>query len=104
MPNTQLVAQFYDDLIDYGFDRRDLAKFSGSLNKKERLENNILTAKVVIANRQYVFKNKARLPHFDALFADEAHTCTAGSTKEFIESLDARVKVGCSGTLPRDLY
>lgn len=98
------MSQFYEDLVDYGLDRRDLAKFSGSLSKKEKLENNINTAKIVIANRQYVFKNRALLPKFDILVADEAHTCVAGSTKELIESLDAKVKVGCSGTLPRDLY
>jgi len=38
------------------------------------------------------------------LFADEVHTCVAESTREFIDSLDTRVKVGCSGTLPRDKY
>ena len=104
VPNTQLVSQFYLDLIDYGYDKRDLAKFSGSLNKKERLENDINSAKIVIANRQFVFKNKQVLPKFDILIADEAHTCTATSTREFIESLNAKVKIGCSGTLPRDLY
>ena len=104
VPNTQLVSQFYSDLIDYGIDKRDLAKFSGSLSKKEKLENDISTAKIVITNRQYVFKNKSLLPKFDILIADEAHTCTAESTREFIESLDTKVKIGCSGTLPRDLY
>lgn len=104
VPSTQLVAQFYDDLIDYGYSTRDLAKFTGSLTKKERLENDISTAKVVIANRQYVFKNMSKLPHFDVLFADEAHTAAADSTKKFIDSLDTKVKIGCSGTLPRDKY
>ena len=104
VPNTQLVMQFYKDLVDYGIDQRDLAKFTGSLTKKEKLENDITKAKVIIANRQQVFKNKHMLPKFDALFADEAHTCVAESTRQFIESLDAKIKVGCSGTLPRDLY
>lgn len=104
VPSTQLVAQFYSDLIDYGYESRDLAKFTGSLTKKEKQENDINSAKIVIANRQYVFKNKSKLPHFDILFADEAHTCAAESTREFIESLDAKVKVGCSGTLPREPY
>ena len=81
-----------------------LAKFTGSLKKKERLENNVNAAKIVIANRQQVFTKKSELPHFDVLFADEAHTCNAESTRELIESLDAKVKVACSGTLPRDLY
>ena len=104
VPSTQLVFQFYDDLVDYGLDKSMLAKFTGSLKKKERLENNVNTAKIVIANRQYIFSKRSELPHFDVLFADEAHTCNAGSTREFIESFDAKVKVACSGTLPRDLY
>ena len=104
VPNTQLVAQFYSDLIDYGYDSRDLAKFTGSLTRKEQKENDINAAKIVIANRQYVFKNKALLPKFDVLFADEVHQCVASATMEFINSLDCRIKVGCSGTLPRDQY
>ena len=104
VPNTQLVSQFYEDLVDYGLDKKDLAKFSGSLSKKEKNENDIQTAKIVIANRQYVFKNKSLLPKFDVLVVDEVHTAIAESTKEFIESLDTKVKIGCSGTLPRNLY
>lgn len=98
------MSQFYNDLIDYGFEKRDLAKFSGSLNKREKVENDIAAAKVIVANRQYLFKNKSSLPKIDALVADEVHTCAASQTKEFIESLDAKIKIGCSGTLPRDQY
>lgn len=36
VPSTQLVQQFYTDLIDYGYDRRDIARFTGSLSKKEK--------------------------------------------------------------------
>ena len=104
VPNIQLVSQFYKDLIDYGFDKQFIAKFTGSMNKKEKKENDLNSAKIVIANRQYVFKNKDLLPKFDVLFADEVHTCSASSTKEFIDSLDTKIKVGCSGTLPRDQY
>lgn len=104
VPNTQLVAQFYSDLVDYGYDERDIAKFTGSISKKEKMSNCIDSAKVVIANRQYVFKNKDKLPHFDVLFVDEAHTASAESTREFIDSLDTKIKVGCSGTLPREKY
>ena len=74
------------------------------MSKKEKQENDIANAKIVIANRQYVFKNRDKLPKFDVLFADEAHTAVADSTREFIDSLDAKVKIGCSGTLPRDKY
>lgn len=104
VPNIQLVAQFYKDLIDYGLDKNILAKFTGAMSKSEKKENDINSAKIVIANRQYVFKNKNLLPHFDMLVADEAHGCIASSTQEFINSLDAKIKIGCSGTLPRDQY
>ena len=104
VPSTQLVAQFYSDLLEYGYDARDVAKFTGSLNKKERMSNDITSAKIVVANRQYVFKNRKMLPQFDVLIADEAHTTTASSTQELIESLDVKIKVGCSGTLPRNRY
>ena len=104
VPNTQLVAQFYSDLVDYGYDPRDIAKFTGIMSKKEKNCNDLEHAKIVIANRQYVFKNKNVLPHFDVLFADEVHTASAESTRDFIDSLDAKVKVGCSGTLPREKY
>lgn len=73
VPNTQLVAQFYKDLIDYGYDKRDLARFTRSLTKQEKRENDINAAKIVIANRQYVFSNKDLLPKFDVLVCDEVH-------------------------------
>lgn len=58
VPSTQLVSQFYSDLLDYGFKKEDVAKFSGSLNSREKRENDINAAKIVVANRQYVFKNR----------------------------------------------
>ena len=41
VPSTQLVSQFYSDLLDYGFKKEDLAKFSGSLSSREKRENDI---------------------------------------------------------------
>lgn len=61
-------------------------------------------AEVVVANRQYVFKHVAELPAFDVLICDEAHTCVAESTAAFVERLPAKIKIGCSGTLPRDKH
>ena len=104
VPNTQLVAQFYNDLIDYGYNPIEIARFTGSLNAKERRQNDIESSHVIISNRQYLFKNMNKLPSFDILIADEAHTTTADSTKSFIESMKAKIKIGCSGTLPRSQY
>jgi superfamily II DNA or RNA helicase len=59
-------------------------------------------ANIIISNRQYVFKNQDKLPSFDILIADEVHTTTADSTKRFIDALPTKIKIGCSGTLPRN--
>ena len=104
VPNVQLVQQFHKDLIDYGFDKRDIAKFTGGMTKREIAENDITKSKIVIANRQYLFKNTIKLPNFDVLICDEAHQCTAQATKDFIEKCSAKIKIGCSGTLPKDKF
>ena len=97
VPNKQLVVQFYKDLIDYGLDERFLTRFSrGFAFNKE--------AKIIIANRQYLFNNKSKLPKIDVLICDEAHTCTAEASAELITSLNCAIKIGCSGTLPRDKF
>ena len=74
------------------------------MSKKEIAENDVTNTKVVIANRQYLFKNNAKLPTFDVLICDEAHQCTAEATRDFIEKCYARIKIGCSGTLPKDKF
>ena len=104
VPSTQLVAQFYSDLIDYGIPEQLIARFTGSLSAKEKKNNDINSAKIIISNRQYVFKNEKLLPKIDVLIADEVHTCNASSTQKFIENLSAKIKIGCSGTLPRTQY
>lgn len=104
VPNVQLVQQFCKDLVDYGYERRDIAKFTGGMTKREIAENDISSAKIVIANRQQVFKNPARLPEFDILVCDEVHQATAQATRDFIEKCHAKIKIGCSGTLPKDKF
>lgn len=104
VPNTQLVAQFYSDLLDYGYEKHDIAKFMGGMNKKDLAENDINEAKVVIANRQYVFKNRQKLPQFDCLICDECHQTLAEATREFVDGIKCKFKFGCSGTLPQGKY
>ena len=84
--------------------RETFAKFTGGMSKREIAENDITKTKIVIANRQYLFKNTAKLPNFDVLICDEAHQCTAQATKDFIEKCSAKIKIGCSGTLPKDKF
>lgn len=104
VPNVQLVEQFYGDLVDYGYDKRNLAKFEGGMSKKEKRENDVSTAKIIIANRQYLFKNENALPKIDVLICDEVHQCVAEKSMEWITKCPAKIKVGCSGTIPKDKY
>lgn len=77
VPNVQLVKQFYTDLLEYGYDKYELAMFCGSLSKAERKENDVSKAKIIIANRQYVFNKAKELPQCDILICDEVHTVLA---------------------------
>ena len=98
VPNRQLVDQFYKDLVSYGYDPAKVTRLTSGLKKSERFNPD---AMVIVANRQYLFKNKGLLPKVDALIADEVHQTVADSTRKFVEDLDCDIKIGCSGTLPR---
>lgn len=102
VPNRQLVEQFYTDLLDYGFKQEIITRFTAGLKKNNAFNKD---AKIIIANRQYIFKNLNKLPKIDCLIADECHSISYGSsTFEFVENLNAKFKIGCSGTIPRDKY
>lgn len=123
VPNVQLVSQFQKDLLDYGFDKKDIAVFTATVkarpdnskqmrkksSKKSKADldfdcNNVDTAKIVVSNRQYIFKNGYQLPEFDVLVCDEVHQFTTTASLQFISNCNAKIKVGCSGTLPKDKY
>jgi superfamily II DNA or RNA helicase len=38
------------------------------------------------------------------LVCDEVHQATAQATRDFIEKCPAKIKIGCSGTLPKDKF
>lgn len=98
VPNRQLVDQFYKDLLSYGYPKDRVTRLTSGLKKGDRFNPD---AMVVIANRQYLFKNANLLPKIDVLIADEVHQTVADSTRKFVENLDCDAKIGCSGTLPR---
>lgn len=99
VPNKQLVVQFYKDLLDYGYDRSKTTKFTAGLKGKDTYNPE---AQIIIANRQYVFLHKNELPKIDVLICDEVHQCLSEASSEFIEMLNCKLKIGCSGTIPRD--
>lgn len=99
VPNKQLVEQFYSDLLDYGFEKIYLTKFTAGLKKSEKYNP---LAKIIIANRQYVFNNFDKLPEIDCLICDEVHTLTAEVSKNLVNKINSPIKIGCSGTIPRE--
>lgn len=103
VPNRQLVDQFYKDLLDYGFKTEEITKLASCLKKSEKYNP---SAKIIISNRQFLFTNAEKLPKIDILVADEAHSVSTQDSQsyKFVENLNCTIKVGCSGTLPRDNY
>lgn len=48
VPNKQLVEQFYKDLLDYGYSKYELTRFTAGLKKADAFNPD---AKIMIANR-----------------------------------------------------
>lgn len=101
VPNKQLVSQMHSDFIDYGFSKFNVTKFTAGLKKNEAYNKD---AQIIIANRQYLFLNEDKLPKIDVLICDEVHQCCSQASEAFIQRCTAPIKIGCSGTLPRDKY
>jgi DNA or RNA helicases of superfamily II len=102
VPNRQLVDQFYKDMLSYGFRKDELTRLTSGLKKAERFNPE---ARIIIANRQYLFSNSELLPKIDVLLNDEVHQGKPNSsTMAFVDGLDCAMKIGCSGTIPRDPY
>lgn len=100
VPNRQLVDQFYKDLLEYGFFENQLTRFTSGVKNKNNEFNQI-----IITNRQFVFRNMTKIPKIDVLICDEVHSVAPeSSTAAFIENLNTKIKIGCSGTLPKNKY
>jgi superfamily II DNA or RNA helicase len=102
VPNRQLVDQFYGDLLEYGFKKSDLTKFTGGLKKRDQSDT---FNQIIISNRQFIFRNMHKLPKCDILICDEIHSISPDSSSyDFIENLNCLIKIACSGTIPRVKY
>ena len=104
LPNAQLVKQFYKDLIDYGYSKDDISEFSSNSYEKSIKEGNILSKKIIIANRQFLFNHGNEIGEFDAVIIDEVHSASTASsqTAKYIQNLKSPIKIGCSGTIPTE--
>lgn len=103
VPNIQLVEQFYTDLLEYGFTKEEVCRFSGATKKKDKA--NLLTASIVIANSTYCLQHIAEIGKIDMVIGDEAHKTFNHGTAGFsvLENflMETKLRVGLSGTLPK---
>ena len=103
VPNIQLVEQFYTDLLEYGFTKDEVCRFSGATKKKDKA--NLLTASIVIANSTYCLQHIAEIGKIDMVIGDEAHKTFNHGTAGFsvLENflIETKLRVGLSGTLPK---
>ena len=103
VPNVQLVEQFYQDLVSYGYKKEQVTRICGNTKIMKEYSKD---ASIFVANRQYAPKHMDLLPRtLDLIVCDEAHTLgPENSSAEFIRNLHPKMVIGCSGTLPRNIY
>lgn len=102
VPSSQLVTQFSKDLLEYGFTKQEVMAFTPATIKKHKLTD-FNACPIIISNRQFLFNHIDKLKDFDLLIADEVQSCSPDSkTERLIKKLSAKLKIGCSGTIPTD--
>lgn len=92
VPNTGLITQFYQDLIDYGFDNK---KLGVAYSKRKQWDKEI-----VISTWQTLSNNHDKLDEFDLIIADETHGAKAHELKKILEkATHANYRLGFTGTM-----
>lgn len=99
VPNILLIKQMYDDFVDYGYDNYEL-----ELTKMGGDETPDMSAPVLISTWQSLQNKSADFfEDFDAVFVDECHGSQAKKLFGIIgHCVNARIKIGTTGTLPTD--
>jgi len=92
VPSTGLITQFYQDLVDYGFDSK---KIGTAFARRKQWDKQI-----VISTWQTLAKNPEKLNEFDCIFCDETHGAKAHELKKLLENATkAKYRLGFTGTL-----
>lgn len=88
VPSVQLVDQLQKDFCEYGIDGRLIAKLRGGMSKREKRENDVSKAQIVVASRQSLQEHMKEIPSPDILICDEC--LREGS---FISTIDGVKKI-----------
>jgi superfamily II DNA or RNA helicase len=94
VPTISLVEQFYGDLLEYGYFKKEvLGRVYEKCKEFDR--------KVVISTWQTLSRNHKLLPQFDCLICDETHGAKAHEIKKILSKCtQADYRWGFTGTLP----
>ena len=98
VPTTNLVIQFYKDLLSYGLTEDEVSMFS---SKEKECKN----TSIIISNRQWLNNHIDELPHIDVLQVDEAHTFSSpgSNSSDMVANFETNIKFGCTATLPNTI-
>jgi superfamily II DNA or RNA helicase len=92
-PNKTLIAQFYSDLLEYGFDKNMVGKVYS--DSKE------FDMPIVVATWQTLSRNHDKLEKYDCVLVDEVHGAKATEVSKILKMCpNAIYRYGFTGTLP----
>jgi len=99
VPTIPLIYQMRDDLIDYGYDNADdELTIQGDGNKEDESKPVLISTWESLQHKDVDYFEK-----FDAVLVDETHGARAMKLFGILQyCVNARVKLGTTGTLPTD--
>ena len=95
VPTIQLVDQFKGDLIEYGFDEKQIGKVNAKYKEFNR--------SIVISTWQSLQHQMNELHRFGTVIVDECHSSKATKLMEILGNIDnAKFRIGVTGTMPNN--
>lgn len=95
VPTTALIAQFIQDLIDYGFNNKKL----GMVFAERKQWNRDIT----ISTWQSLSRNHKKLNMYDCIIVDETHQSKSVEIKKILQKAkNAKYRLGFTGTMHSD--
>jgi superfamily II DNA or RNA helicase len=93
VPKLDLIEQFYDNMIEFGFPETILGKYNGFQKDTQQ--------PIIISTWQSIYKNAAFLKMFTVFIADECHGLKADHVRGVAERVvNCEWRLGFTGTMP----
>ena len=95
VPTTALIAQFIQDLIDYGFDPNKIGMVFAERKQWDR--------EITISTWQSLSRNHKKLDMYDCIIVDETHQSKSLEIKKILQKAKkAKYRLGFTGTMHSD--